>query len=511
MFVKVFSSAVYGIEAKLITIEVNISQGIKYYIVGLPDVAVKESLQRIECAVTACGWRMPRQRIVVNLAPAYIRKEGSAFDLAIAIGILSASQQIHFPQLDDFLFLGELSLDGSLLPIHGVLSMVLCAQKEGLSAVLVPKANYAEASIVEGISVYTADNLQEVVALCMLGELSSESIPVNVEPISSQADPTESLDFADVKGQEQGKRALEIVASGGHNLLMIGPPGAGKSLLARLIPTIMPPISRAEALETTQIYSVTGKLLPGQSILENRPFREPHHSITQAALLGGGNFPQPGEISLAHHGVLFLDELPEFKRNVLEVLRQPLESRNITITRAHISANFPANFILVAAMNPCPCGYYNQPDSVRICNCSSWNVQKYRQRVSGPLLDRIDMHLEVEVVRFSDLQSSQPKENSLTVRQRVTAARKIQENRFENTRPRIYCNAQMSPKQVKQFCALTPLALSLLGQVMDRLGLSVRAYDRIIKVSRTLADLSASPDIQEEHVAEAIRYRNLEV
>lgn len=521
MLVKVFSAAVYGIEAQLITIEVSITRGIKYYIVGLPDVTVKESLQRIECAVTALGLRMPRQRIVVNLAPAYIRKEGSAFDLAIAMGILAASGQCDSQQTKSFMFLGELALDGGLLPIRGVLSMVRCAKENSFTSVVVPEANFAEASVVEGIRVYAAANLQDVLQIWSRAsdptpELTAEGAAVFAPDWAVKEDDTPisdvdgQMDFSDVKGQEHIKRALEVVAAGGHNVLMVGPPGAGKSLLARLLPTIMPPLSQLEALETTQIYSVSGKLKHGQAILRNRPFREPHHTITQAALIGGGNFPQPGEISLAHHGVLFLDELPEFKRPVLEVLRQPLESRSITITRARVTSEFPADFILVAAMNPCPCGYYNHPDSGRECQCGRWNISKYMNRVSAPLLDRIDIHLDVAPVSFSKIMSGTVAESSAMIRKRVVAARQIQQQRFSTLTPKLHCNAQMNHRQIQQFCVLQPSGLSLLGQAMERLGLSMRAYDRIIKVARTLADLAGSPDIEEAHLAEAIQYRTLD-
>lgn len=521
MLVKVFSAAVYGIEAQLITIEVSISRGIKYYMVGLPDIAVKESLQRIECAVTAFGLKMPRQRIVVNLAPAYIRKEGSVFDLAIAMGILAASGQCHPQQDERFMFFGELALDGGLLPIRGVLSMVLCAKKNGFSAVVVPAANFTEAKVVEGIKVYAASSLQQVIqiwtgmpsAVSASGTPVLTSTPVRTAVIGHEM-PDESLDdqldFSDVKGQEHIKRALEVVAAGGHNVLMVGPPGAGKSLLARLLPTILPPLSHAEALETTQIYSVSGKLKPGQAILHNRPFREPHHTITQTALIGGGSFPQPGEISLAHNGVLFLDELPEFKRPVLEVLRQPLESRTMTITRAKTTSEFPADFILVAAMNPCPCGYYHHPDSGRECQCGAWNISKYMNRVSAPLLDRIDIHLDMAPVSFSKLMTGNVAESSAEIRGRVVAARQIQQQRFSKLAPRIQCNAQMNHRQIQQFCPLQSSGLTLLGQAMERLGLSMRAYDRIIKVARTVADLSGSSEIEEVHLAEAIQYRTLD-
>lgn len=506
MLVKTLSSAIYGISAQMITIEVNVSRGIRYHMVGLPDVAVKESLQRIETAITSSGFRMPRQKIVVNLAPAYIRKEGSAFDLPIALGILAASKQLDPSHLENRLFLGELSLGGDLLPIRGVLPMTLMAKAKQLMSVILPAANAQEAAVVEGIDAYAMSSLAETVSFLKRGiDKPPHTFSMKAQPKPRSAD---GLDFSDVLGQEAAKRALEIAAAGGHNVLLVGPPGAGKSMLARLLPTILPPITLREALETAQLYSITGKLSHEQLVMRARPFRAPHHTISPAALAGGGSYPHPGEISLAHNGVLFLDEFPEFRRPVLEVLRQPLESHVVTITRARVSTDFPADFILVAAMNPCPCGFLNHP--TKNCPCGSRVIRQYMSRISGPLLDRIDMQIEVAPVSFDELNTERSTENSAVIRQRVILAREIQEKRFAASQGAAHCNARMDHRQVRQQCPLHEEGKALLRTAMDRLGLSARAYDRILKVARTIADIEGSGRIETQHLAEAIQYRSLD-
>lgn len=506
MLVKLFGAAVQGIDATIITIEVNSSRGIKFFLVGLPDSAVKESHERIVSALQVNGYKFPTCQIVINMAPADIRKEGSSYDLPLAIGILAATGTINSDKLGKYLLIGELSLDGSLQPVKGALPIAIAARAQGFEGFILPKQNAREAAVVNNLQVYGVDNITEVIDFF---NGKKELIPtiVNTREEFYQNQINFPFDFSDVKGQENVKRALEVAAAGGHNLIMIGAPGSGKSMMAKRLPSILPPLSLGESLETTKIHSVAGKLNKDSSLIATRPFRSPHHTISQVAMVGGGASPQPGEISLAHNGVLFLDELPEFNRSVLEVLRQPLEDRQITISRAKYTLNYPASFMLVASMNPCPCGYYNHP--TRNCVCNPGQVQKYLNKISGPLLDRIDIQIEIVPAPFEKISEQQPGESSASIRERVIRARQIQTERFANY-PHIHCNAQMTSKLLHQYAQPDSQGLQLLKNAMTRLNLSARAYDRILKVARTIADLEGSESIRSQHLAEAIGYRNLD-
>ena len=506
MLIKVFGAAVQGIDAYIVTIEASTSRGIKFFLVGLPDSAVKESHERIISALQMNGYKFPSCQIIINMAPADIRKEGAAYDLPLAIGIMAAVGQMDASLLNDFVIMGELSLDGTLQPVKGALSMAIQAKAEGFKGIILPAQNAPEAAVVDGISVYGAQNIRQVVELLnnAPGHIQTTERSAN---LSASDSVSSYADFADVKGQIAVKRALEVAASGGHNAILIGPPGSGKSMMARALPSILPPLTEDESIETTRIHSVAGFTGHGASLITERPFRHPHHTITNVALTGGGASAQPGEISLSHNGILYLDELPEFSRSALEVLRQPLEDRTIVISRAKYRVEYPASFMLIASMNPCPCGYYNHP--TKECHCTPAVIERYFGRVSGPLMDRFDLQCEILPVGFDDMSSDQKGESSAVIRERVVKARAIQAARFHDEKG-VYCNAQMDSRLLRRYANAQPAAIHILGEAMNRLNLSARAYDRILKVARTIADMEASDTIQPHHIAEAIGYRSLD-
>ncbi len=506
MLVKTYSAAVFGIEAVTVTIEVDVTRGVRYMLVGLPDTAVKESQQRIESAFRAVGLHWPGRQVIINMAPADIRKEGSSYDLPLAVGILVASGMISGSRLEGLLLTGELSLDGAVRPVRGILPMALQARDSGFRGMMVPAGNAPEAAVVNGLDIYGVNSLSEVLAY-LQGDQTPGPLTIDPADLFSRVGNVYDTDFSDVKGQENVKRALEVAVAGSHNAILVGSPGSGKTMMARRLPGILPPLTLEEALETTRIHSVAGKIDNSMPLMTRRPFRSPHHTSSDIALVGGGSVPQPGEISLAHNGILFLDELPEFKRSVLEVLRQPLEDRVITIARARMSCNFPASVMLIASMNPCPCGFYNHPS--RQCTCGPGMVQKYLSRISGPLLDRIDIHIEVVPVDYENLAETAPSESSAVIRERIVRAREIQSARLA-AYDGIHCNAQMTPAMIRRHCHLDDTGGRLLRAAMERRGLSARAYDRILKVSRTIADLDGSEGIRPDHLSEAINYRNLD-